>query len=227
MGLRFVSSTPNYDDALQRRTAALARDPVVGDRVRIANAGSKYNPKDFAASFEEQKPTYTEKVVTGTYGVVCAVAEHFKRQGQFVFLVKFDNNESAVLARKGVEVAFWEGAYVNIVNTSARYAAKDFQKHFPQNTLVDIDTKAQGRRGVIVRMVPHFRKPEVTVFLVTADAKLNCVVMNGKGLTACPIPGLEQYRQKKEKEEAAAAAAEAAAPSSEQNGVATDAKRKV
>eukprot|EP01059_Diplonema_ambulator_P025144 TRINITY_DN42134_c0_g1_i1.p1 TRINITY_DN42134_c0_g1~~TRINITY_DN42134_c0_g1_i1.p1 ORF type:complete len:279 (+),score=112.35 TRINITY_DN42134_c0_g1_i1:48-884(+) len=228
IGLRFASKIPDLEDAYVRKKAAVdVASPEVGTRVKVVNTGGKYNSNDFKTSFGEELE-YTDAVDENAMGVVAAKAEHFKKKGTEVFLVKLDNGKHAVLARKGIEPAFWVGAHVTICNVGCKYAAKDFATRYPEHTITD-DCHA-NQRGVIISIQPHY-KQKTNVYLVAIDSKLRCVVMNGKGCRPMEVAGLREYTRKKEEEkkkeeETAAKGGEKAAEDEEENEDGETEKRK-
>jgi len=92
--------------------------PEVGTRVRVVNSGCKYNAKDFekAATFEAYKGEYEDAVKNDTLGLIVQKAKHFKKETMEVFLIKFDNNKAAIMARKGFDVPLFLGCGIQIAN---------------------------------------------------------------------------------------------------------------
>ena len=218
MGLRFRSNIPDLPDAFSRREAAVARDPEVGDRVKIVSTGSRYNHKDFADTFKEHNVNFIDELTLGSFATVLAVTPHFKKTDMQVYLVKFDGatNGAAIMARKGIETAFWEGGHVTIASAGAKYAARDFHSRFPSYTIVDECRK--DAPGVILRVQPHYKNANIFVYLVAINSKLDCVVMNPKGLAQREVQGLKEYTLRKEREEKEAKEAAAKAASEAEAG---------
>eukprot|EP00663_Eupelagonemidae_sp_cell21sb_P012219 gene12219-biopygen6334 len=129
----FTGNRPDLDDMARRlEENADVTSPEVGTRVRVVHSGSKYNSKDFekAATFEAFKGEYLryeDAVKNDTLGLILQKAKHFKKDTLEVFLIKFDNNKAAIMARKGFDVPLFLGCGVQIANQGCKYAAKDFK----------------------------------------------------------------------------------------------------
>ena len=191
----------------ERRTNAVSVDiPNVGQRVKVIHPGSKYNSNDFKTTFAEFADDFSDAVEANAMGNIVASAEHFKKKGTWVFLVRFDNKKCVVMARKGIEPSLWVGQTVSVINVRHKYTAKDFQETFPGKALVNTCTNSQ--RGVVLQVVPHYKTSKLEVFLVAINSGAKCVVMNGKGLAPREPAGYAQFLRQKE---AAAKSAEEAA----------------
>eukprot|EP01060_Flectonema_neradi_P001986 TRINITY_DN1120_c0_g1_i2.p1 TRINITY_DN1120_c0_g1~~TRINITY_DN1120_c0_g1_i2.p1 ORF type:complete len:272 (+),score=68.35 TRINITY_DN1120_c0_g1_i2:34-849(+) len=211
---RSFSDSPDLQDAYDRRQKAISVDiPAVGQRVKVVNPGSKYNSKDFESSFSEFSEDFSDTVAANAMGNIVATAEHFKKQGTWVFLVRFDNKSCVAMARKGIEPTLWVGQSVGITNIRHKYTAKDFAETFPGKELVN--NCNNGQKGVILQIVPHYKNSKLEVFLVAINSGGKCVVMNGKGLTPRDPPGLAPFIRQKEAEQKAAEEAAAAAATAE------------
>lgn len=207
--LRFFTGKPDIDDMARRlEENGNIESPDVGTRVRVVHQGSKYNPKDFekAGSFESFKGEYEDAVKNDTLGIILQKAKHFKKDTLEVFLIKFDNNKAAIMARKGFDVPLFLGCGVQVVNQGCKYAAKDFKDKAKEGYggLTIVDDVKQNQRGVLTRILPHY-KAKVMCFVVALN-DTQVVIMNGKGIAPAEVRGLKERMQKRKEEREAAEA---------------------